>query len=103
MTSALWLLHPQQHSMVFCKVRAPLLRLKKEAFRLEYLMPTDPDKLRDLCERGRPGFWEPLQIPEPMSTSALIMGGSGAEGIYQLFIISGMSVTDTSRLRLIIR
>lgn len=59
--------------MVFCKIRAPLERLKLEAYRTEYMLPTDPKELRRLCEEGRENLWEPLWVAfSPIRNASII-------------------------------
>lgn len=53
------------HTVVFCKIRAPLERLLKEAHRIEYALATDSKKLQALCTEGRNDVWQGLRIPEP--------------------------------------
>lgn len=43
-----------QADEVYCKIRAPLDRLMKEADRINLKLPLDEEKLRALCFTGRP-------------------------------------------------
>ena len=43
-----------QADEVYCKIRAPLDRLMKEADRINMKLPLDDEKLRALCFAGRP-------------------------------------------------
>lgn len=42
-----------QRKEVYCKVRASLSRLLKEADRIDLKMPLDPVELRKICSEGR--------------------------------------------------
>mmetsp|Transcript_20422 Transcript_20422/g.69393 ORF Transcript_20422/g.69393 Transcript_20422/m.69393 type:complete len:748 (+) Transcript_20422:84-2327(+) len=54
-----------QNDEVYCKLRATLERLEKEADRIDYKLPLDPQALQKTAERGREGKWGPLLIEDP--------------------------------------
>ena len=49
---------------MFCKIRVPLQRLLKEIDRINYLLKSDSLALKSLVEKGRPGYWKGMTIPE---------------------------------------
>jgi len=56
---------------VFCKIRAKLPRLLREADRIDYNLPTEPDDLKRLCTTGRVGYWKGLTIPESTEETSM--------------------------------
>lgn len=62
-----------QHTVVFCKIRAPLTRLLREADRINYPLPTDPKELEMLCRNGRKDFWGPIITPDKDETGQTSM------------------------------
>jgi hypothetical protein len=58
------LFYSVQADEVYCKIRAPLTRLMKEADRINLKLPLNPDNLRSLCETGRRDKWDAISIPD---------------------------------------
>lgn len=63
-----------QHTMVFCKLRAPIARLLIEVDRVDYTLPTNAEALERVCTTGRKDYWGPLQIPISDSTGQTNIG-----------------------------
>lgn len=58
------LFYSLQKKEVYCKIRVPLIRLMKEADRVNYILPLDPTETKKICTTGRKNLWAPLKIPE---------------------------------------
>mmetsp|Transcript_21081 Transcript_21081/g.21777 ORF Transcript_21081/g.21777 Transcript_21081/m.21777 type:complete len:758 (+) Transcript_21081:44-2317(+) len=62
------LFYSVQADEVYCKVRAPLHRIKKEADRVNMKCKLDPEKLKALCKQGKTvdgkTYWGPLKIQD---------------------------------------
>lgn len=56
---------------VYCKIRAPIFRLMREADRIDYRLPFDSEALRLLCAAGRKDKWAPLTIPDTSEETSL--------------------------------
>lgn len=63
------LFYSAQADEVYCKVRAPISRLQKEADRVDMKLALDPDTIRTLSRAGKfdakgKVIWPPINIPE---------------------------------------
>jgi hypothetical protein len=59
------LFYTLKRDKVFVKIRAPLQRLLHEGSRTNMRVQMDEQKLETLCRVGRPGKWDPLDMPYP--------------------------------------
>ena len=60
-----------QRDEVYVKIRASPQRLEYEAYRIEYKLQLDPEKLRSRLHVGFKGVWEPIVISDEYQQSAL--------------------------------
>ncbi|CAM9243719.1 unnamed protein product [Hapterophycus canaliculatus] len=58
-----------QRDEVYCKIRCPLERLKREADRVGYKVLLDANVLRNTCHHGRPGKWAGIDIQDEYNES----------------------------------
>lgn len=58
------LFYSVQHDEVYCKVRAPLQRIMKEADRINYKLLLDSAVLKKTCLTDTSRPWVPLEVPE---------------------------------------
>ncbi|CAM9354412.1 unnamed protein product, partial [Ectocarpus fasciculatus] len=58
------LFYSVQADEVYCKIRAPLVRLMKEADRVNLKLALNADNLRSLCKTGRRDKWDAVDIPD---------------------------------------
>jgi hypothetical protein len=58
------LFYSVQHDEVYCKIRAPLQRIMKEADRINYKLLLDSGMLKKTCLTDSSRPWVPVEIPE---------------------------------------